>query len=306
MPSEPGTDATDAEIIGLSGREPERFAGTFDRYYTEIHGYVARRLGAGLADDVVAETFLIAFDRRARYDAAYPSARPPAAEGRPFTAPRPDQWIHIENKNTSPSEGPGGVATGGELKTRVERQWRQADGARSAWIEKGRLRIQTEPGVLTPPSDYPTLAALPTDPDALLQWAYKEMGGLGGDTEEGRSSVAFTLFNTILRDSLLPSRVEAAIYRAMKSIPGVVLVGDTVDVAGRPAVGIGRVQEGWLRVEVLLDRQTYGYLGERSVAIKDHTSKGLDGSFRVKRGTVQIYVVRVAAGVVDEPGQRPS
>jgi DNA-directed RNA polymerase specialized sigma24 family protein len=42
----------------------------------EIHGYVARRLGASLAEDVASETFLIAFDRRRRYDVACPSARP--------------------------------------------------------------------------------------------------------------------------------------------------------------------------------------------------------------------------------------
>ena len=70
------TGATDAEIIRQSGREPERFADIFDRYYTEIHGYVARRLGPGLADDIAADTFLIAFDRRDRYDAARPMARP--------------------------------------------------------------------------------------------------------------------------------------------------------------------------------------------------------------------------------------
>jgi RNA polymerase sigma factor (sigma-70 family) len=73
---EHGTEVTDAEIIRLSAREPELFAEIFDRYYAEIHGYVARRLGPGLADDVAAETFLIAFDRRDRYDVAHPFARP--------------------------------------------------------------------------------------------------------------------------------------------------------------------------------------------------------------------------------------
>jgi DNA-directed RNA polymerase specialized sigma24 family protein len=52
--------------------EPERFAEVFDRYYAEIHGYVSRRLGPSLADDVASETFLIAFDRRRRYDLAHP------------------------------------------------------------------------------------------------------------------------------------------------------------------------------------------------------------------------------------------
>jgi len=76
-PAEAAVQAdSDAEIIRLSAQEPERFAQIFDRHYAEIHGYVARRLGSGLADDVAAETFLIAFDRRDRYDAAYPIARP--------------------------------------------------------------------------------------------------------------------------------------------------------------------------------------------------------------------------------------
>jgi RNA polymerase sigma factor (sigma-70 family) len=67
---------TDAALIERSLNEPDLFSEVFDRYYTEIHGYVSRRLGSGLADDVASETFLIAFDRRRRYDAAHPSARP--------------------------------------------------------------------------------------------------------------------------------------------------------------------------------------------------------------------------------------
>lgn len=66
----------DAALIERSWREPDRFAAVFDRYYDEVHGYVARRLGPGLADDVASETFVIAFDRRRRYDASQPSARP--------------------------------------------------------------------------------------------------------------------------------------------------------------------------------------------------------------------------------------
>ncbi|MBO2450444.1 RNA polymerase sigma factor [Actinomadura barringtoniae] len=66
----------DAAIIRRSWHEPESFAALFDRYYDPIHGYAARRLGGGLADDVAAETFLIAFDRRERYDVGRPDARP--------------------------------------------------------------------------------------------------------------------------------------------------------------------------------------------------------------------------------------
>ena len=67
---------SDAAIIGRSVREPECFARVFDRYYDTIHGYVARRLGATLADDLASETFLTAFARRDRYDVARADARP--------------------------------------------------------------------------------------------------------------------------------------------------------------------------------------------------------------------------------------
>ena len=66
----------DAVVIERSLRRPDRFSEIFDRHYGDIHGYASRRLGSSLADDVAAETFLIAFDRRRRYDLSQPSARP--------------------------------------------------------------------------------------------------------------------------------------------------------------------------------------------------------------------------------------
>ena len=75
--TQPQTErASDAVLIERSWREPDVFAAVFDRYYVELHGFVARRLGHGRADDLASETFLIAFDRRRRYDVAYPDARP--------------------------------------------------------------------------------------------------------------------------------------------------------------------------------------------------------------------------------------
>lgn len=71
MPAE-----TDAEVIEVSRREPDRFAILYDRHHQRVHRYIARRLGHDLADDLMAETFLIAFQARARYDLAYADARP--------------------------------------------------------------------------------------------------------------------------------------------------------------------------------------------------------------------------------------
>ncbi|MBO2439157.1 RNA polymerase sigma factor [Actinomadura nitritigenes] len=79
-PSETGAPAepepSDADIITAARRDPERFADLFDRHYRDIHRYVDRRLGADAADDIAAETFLIAFRRRAVFDPAHTSARP--------------------------------------------------------------------------------------------------------------------------------------------------------------------------------------------------------------------------------------
>jgi RNA polymerase sigma factor (sigma-70 family) len=71
-PDEP----SDAVLIERSLRRPERFEKVFDRHFDAIHSYVARRLGRGLADDLASETFLIAFDRRARYELGQPDAAP--------------------------------------------------------------------------------------------------------------------------------------------------------------------------------------------------------------------------------------
>jgi len=66
----------DSTLIGRSLNDPECFAALFDRHADEIHRYAARRLGAGPAEDVTGEVFLVAFRRRARYDHSWPDARP--------------------------------------------------------------------------------------------------------------------------------------------------------------------------------------------------------------------------------------
>jgi RNA polymerase sigma factor (sigma-70 family) len=76
VPRDARASPTDAETIRSSLREPERFAAIFDTYYADIHRYVERRLGPDAADDVAAETFLVAFRERERYDLGRPHARP--------------------------------------------------------------------------------------------------------------------------------------------------------------------------------------------------------------------------------------
>jgi hypothetical protein len=142
----------------------------------------------------------------------------------------------------------------------------------------------------------------PTNPNALLRWAY------GLDISNGNSpkdAVVYLLFNHILRGNLLPPDLEAGIFRAMKQIPGVTL-DTTVDVQGHPAYALGQTDD-WLHQELLLDKDTYAYRGQRSTVVKDATIDPLkagNSTGKVQKGHT-VVAVRLAAGVVDRPGERP-
>lgn len=77
VPGEPTRPpATDAAVIEQSWAEPERFEAIFRRYFSQIHQYLAARVGGRTADDLAAEVFTIAFAQRQRYDLARDCARP--------------------------------------------------------------------------------------------------------------------------------------------------------------------------------------------------------------------------------------
>lgn len=76
MNSPPDSLTEDASVIAESLERPDVFGELFRRHAADIHRYAARRLGDTSADDITAETFLIAFRKRAGYDLARPSALP--------------------------------------------------------------------------------------------------------------------------------------------------------------------------------------------------------------------------------------
>ncbi len=72
----PARVGSDAAAIVASLDSPADFAAVFDRHHAAVHGYLARRLGSDLADELAAEAFAVAFAKRKRYDASFESARP--------------------------------------------------------------------------------------------------------------------------------------------------------------------------------------------------------------------------------------
>jgi len=67
---------SDAELIADSAADPRAFMPLVDRHHRILFGYLARRMGPDLAEDIVSETFARAFAQRDRYDQARPDARP--------------------------------------------------------------------------------------------------------------------------------------------------------------------------------------------------------------------------------------
>jgi RNA polymerase sigma-70 factor (ECF subfamily) len=56
---------TDADCLARSLDEPKAFEPIFDRHFTAVHRYLHRRAGRDLADELAAQTFALAFERRA-------------------------------------------------------------------------------------------------------------------------------------------------------------------------------------------------------------------------------------------------
>ncbi|MFJ6531004.1 RNA polymerase sigma factor [Microbacterium sp. NPDC091662] len=67
---------TDSEIIQRSLQQPAAFAELFDRHARAVNAFAAYRVGRHAAEDVLSETFLVAFRRRADFDTDIESAAP--------------------------------------------------------------------------------------------------------------------------------------------------------------------------------------------------------------------------------------
>ena len=55
---------SDVDCLARSLREPRAFESIFDRHFDAVYHYLYRRVGPDLADELAAETFTLAFERR--------------------------------------------------------------------------------------------------------------------------------------------------------------------------------------------------------------------------------------------------
>ncbi|MEN0023446.1 MAG: sigma-70 family RNA polymerase sigma factor [Microbacterium sp.] len=68
--------SSDSEIIRRSLDQPAAFAAIFDRHAPAVTSFARYRVGRDAAEDVLSETFLVAFRRRADFDLGVESACP--------------------------------------------------------------------------------------------------------------------------------------------------------------------------------------------------------------------------------------
>ncbi|WP_371495045.1 CU044_5270 family protein [Kitasatospora sp. NBC_00374] len=225
-----------------------------------------------------------------------------AAEAAPDLVLRPGQYVYIES---TVSHLVGSVDAGSGTsnvwvdKPHHRQVWHSADGRTGRLIEEGKTpeggeALESGTGAYLNGPSYDYLRTLPTDPQELLQKIYTETKGAGS----GPDQQAFVTIADMVREQAVPGKLAAALYQAAARIPGVVLVDDATDAAGRTGIAIARTNSATgSRDEIIFDRTSYAFLGERSVQVTE--------AFGVKPGTVTANTAVLKRAVTDAAGQRP-
>ncbi|MCP9945351.1 CU044_5270 family protein [Streptomyces somaliensis] len=226
-----------------------------------------------------------------------------AADATPEEKARAGQYVYIKTvgHTSALSENRNGRMALLRESEDIE-QWTSVDGSESTLQrEEGKDSVlpgSEDGGNLNSPT-YSFLSTLPTDPEALLKVIRDDAEknhGAGSDSTTGPDQQSFVAIGDLLRSGAAGPELTAALYRAAALIPGVDVVPDAVDAAGRRGVAVARVHAGE-RKEWVLDKSTARFLGERTVLLED--------SAWGEKGTVVSSAALVASGIVDDAGQTP-
>jgi len=217
------------------------------------------------------------------------------AERRRWVDPRPDQFMYTEtvelrNQRAYENQHPNDALVPGKTENRKVQQWNRVDGQVQAEMRDGRLEVLQRGGNVTwDRLKWADISAL-TTPEKVANWV---------DHPNAAFSVEIT---AMIGQYVLPPKVQAAIFRYLAQQPDMRLNPDAVNIDGRPAIGLGRVLEGYLSQELLFDQQTYALIGERVVAIADHVTHGDDADLVSHKGDVYRQVIYTKMIIVNRAG----
>jgi hypothetical protein len=131
------------------------------------------------------------------------------------------------------------------------------------------------------------LAALPRDPQELLNHIYRVTAGAGRSAD----GEALVFIADLLRQGAVPADVRAALYEAAAGIPGVEITEEQATLDGRSGIAIGRIETADnTRQDIIIDPTTGLFIGEREVR--------LEAGWGFPAGTVTAWTA-VRTSVVD-------
>lgn len=218
-----------------------------------------------------------------------------AAAHQTVPAVRADQFVYIKSKVAWTTETDGGPRIPQPLREREI--WKAQSPGRRGLLREGPgegMAMVGEKDDLT----YRKLAAMPTEPGALLAGIYAEFPQSGKNAEPAaRNATVFHELGRLLSEQILPPKLAVAVYRAAAKIPGVLVVPDSVDAAGRHGVAVALVAYGE-RSEWIFDKKTLNYLGERGYMVKD--------TKLAKKGMITATTAVLQRGVVNKAGELPT
>ena len=67
---------------------------------------------------------------------------------------------------------------------------------------------------------------------------------------------------------------------------------------------LSQTQQGYLKEEIFINPATYAYAGQQTLAIRDHTSTGLDGTLHIHQGELLSDNAIMSSAIMDQPGER--
>lgn len=210
------------------------------------------------------------------------------AQRQPSVVVRGDQFVYVESITTNVSLPQGHEPRPGEITSasKQRRIWLSADGSRDGRLLERTTSgtaagldlvlpgcrdgksVQTKGGTSAtvpcePQANYH--GDLPTDADRMLAYLYEQ----GSGTKNPRDQGAFDAGGALIREAYLSPASLGAVFAALARIPGVTVVGDVTDEAGRAGVAVALTEVQGMRTELIFDRRSGVYLGERSVMVRD-------------------------------------
>ncbi|MFJ9570873.1 CU044_5270 family protein [Streptomyces bacillaris] len=227
-----------------------------------------------------------------------------AAASKPVQGPRAGQFTYVDSVTADTYvRTEDGKSTVVSEKPHRRQVWLSPDGGKGWLIEPGD---SPEGGMALDSSEemsaaWDVLARLPKDPDALLKKIYADSEGEGNSPDQA----AFSRIGDLLGDSVPPSGLEAALYKAAAKIPGVVQVDKATDAKGRHGIAVARMDKvSGEREEWIFEKNSLDFLGTRTVKAAEGQNPNAEDRL-IPTGTVLHTSAVTGRAVVDGIKQTP-